>query len=129
MIKKNENKPVEVSSMFHRMERMMGGAAKGEENERAAQELVYDAWECACPDDASDLLAQAVELDPTNTDAWQNGHAMAYFLEHRKAPEAMPNSYGVGSREEAIIAWDILKPAWKTYPEAQTWLKKNRGRK
>jgi len=56
----------------------------------------------------------------------QNGHAMAYFLEHRKLPKAMPDSYGIGSREEAVIAWDIMKPAWKAHPEAQVWLKKNK---
>jgi hypothetical protein len=24
--------------------------------------------------------------------------------------------------EEAVIAWDILKRAWKKYPEVQVWL-------
>lgn len=274
IMEKNEKKPVESGSILRRMERMMGGAAKGNKNEHAAQDLVYDAWECTRPEDAFDLLEQAVELDPTNVDAWlglmdfapmesderidflkklvetgeknlgkkffknngghfwgvletrpymrarsqlalrlmetgsfeesaveheemlklnpndnqgiryglmtcyltlkrldnarrlfenykddreysaifawayvlerfladdfdgaqkalshakkQNGNAMAYFLEHRKLPKAMPNSYGMGSREEAVIAWDIMKPAWKAHPEAQVWLKKNK---
>ncbi len=267
---------IESVSIMRQMERMMGGAAKGSKNEYAAQDLVYDAGECADPEDAFDLLEQAVEIDPTNIDAWlglmnfapmesderieflrklvktgeanlgkayfknnagyfwgvletrpymrarsqlalrlmdagkieestveheemlklnandnqgiryglmacyltlqqmekarrlfknykddreysavfawahvlerflsddrdgalkslghaqkQNGHAMAYFLEHRKLPKSMPDSYSMGSREEAIIAWDILKPAWKAHPEAQVWLEKNRTR-
>jgi len=59
----------------------------------------------------------------------QNPHAQAYFLEHRKLPKSMPGSYSIGSREEAIIAWDILKHAWKKHPESQTWLKTQREQK
>ncbi len=35
----------------------------------------------------------------------------------------MPDSYSMGSKEEAMIAWEILQPAWKKHPEAQTWLR------
>jgi tetratricopeptide (TPR) repeat protein len=252
------------------MEQMMGGAAGGKRHEHEAQDLVYEAWKCADPEDVVVLLQEALDLDPTNIDArlglmdfmpmedeermdllrdlvamaqknlgkktfkrdkghfwglletrpymrarsqlalrlmeagridesiaehegmlglnpndnqgvryalmacyliekrleearrlfdqydertlsatfaWayvlerylsgdldgarralanaqkQNSHAMAYFLQHRKLPKAMPDSYGIGSREEAMIAWDILQPAWKKYPEAGKWLK------
>jgi len=53
----------------------------------------------------------------------QNPHAQGYFLEHRKLPKSMPGSYSIGSREEAIIAWDILRHAWKQHPDVQVWLK------
>jgi tetratricopeptide (TPR) repeat protein len=266
--------PIRPESVLRRMERMMGGAAKGKKQE--AQDLVYDAWEMVNAGDTCDLLEKAVELDPTNVDAWlglmkftdlgederiemlrkivamgernlgkkvfktdkgcfwgmletrpymraraqlalhlmdagryeesiiehegmlelnpndnqgvryglmscylavnrldgarrlfkkyderqfsaawawayvlerflsgetkeagkalqdawkQNPYAQAYFLEHRKLPKSMPGSYGMGSREEAIIAWDILRHAWKKHPEAQTWLKTRRNQK
>ena len=53
----------------------------------------------------------------------QNPHAQGYFLEHRKLPKSMPGSYSIGSREEAIMAWDILRHAWKKHPDAPTWLR------
>lgn len=52
----------------------------------------------------------------------QNSHAQAYFLGHRKLPKNMPGSYGIGTREEAMIAWDILRPAWEKHPAAIQWL-------
>ena len=68
MIKKRDEKAPDAGSILRRMERMMGGAAKGKERE--AQEFVYDAWEAADGDEAFELLTQAVELDPTNVDGW-----------------------------------------------------------
>jgi len=271
--KKGQIRP---ESVLRLMEQRMGGAVKGKDIQREAQELVYDAWEAADADEAFNLLSQAVELDPTNVDAWiglmdfesledeeriemlrklvamgeknlgakifkedkghfwglletrpymrarlqlalhlmelgrfeesmtehegmlelnpndnqgvryglmscylavsrldgarrlfkqynerkysavwdwayvlerflsgemkeaekalqvarkQNPHAQSYFLEHRKSPKSMPDSYSIGSREEAIIAWDILRHAWKKHPDAQVWLmaQKSRG--
>ena len=263
--KKRPNRPV---SVLRQMESMMGGAVKGKERE--ARDLVYDAWEAADGIEAYELLARAVELDPTNVDAWlglmnfeplddneridmlrklvamgeknlgkkefkegkgyfwgiletrpymrarlqlalrlmetgrleesiaehegmlelnpndnqgvryglmalylalerldganrllqqydelefsavwawgyvlerslagdpdgaakalalarkQNPHVLAYVLNHRKLPKHMPGSYRPGSREEAIIAWDILRHAWNRHPEAQEWLR------
>lgn len=273
MIMKRDDKAPDAGSILRRMECMMGGAAKG--NDREAQDLVYDAWEAADGDAAFEFLTQAVELDPTNVDAWlglmdyeplegeerieflrrlvamgeknlgkkafqkgkghfwgiletrpymrarsqlalrlmeagrleesiaeheamlelnpndnqgvrygllslylalkrldgtkrlfkqyderefstvfawgyvierfltgdtsgaaaalqesrkQNPHAQPYFLGHRRTPRHMPGSYSPGSKEEAVIAWDILKQAWKRHPEAQAWLRTQCGK-
>jgi len=268
MIRERTNKSLNATALLRRMERLLAGAAKGKRRE--AQTLVYDAWEAADSDHAFELLTRAVELDPTNVDAWlglmeyeplegeeriellrrlvkmaesklgkkefergkgdfwgcietrpymraraqlafrlmeagrleesvaeheamlelnpndnqgvryplmasylalnrldcanrlfqqyderkytavwawayvlerylagdmdgaakallqardQNPHAETFFLEHRRLPKQMPRSYSLGSREEAIIAWDILRHAWKRHPKAQAWLR------
>ncbi len=273
MIKSRDDKAPDAGSILRRMERMMGGAAKGKDRE--AQDLVYDAWEAADGAETFELLTRAVELDPTNVDAWlvlvqyeplegeerieflrrlvamgeknlgkkafredkghfwgiletrpymrarsqlalrlmeagrleesiaeheailelnpndnqgvrygllslylaskrldgaarlfeqydergfstvfalgyvlerfltgdtvgaidalkkarkQNLHAQAYFLGHRRPPKHMPGSYSPGSKEQAVIAWDILKHAWKRHPEAQAWLRSQCGK-
>lgn len=273
MTKSRDNKPPDAGSVLRRMERLMGGAAKGKEQE--AQDLVYDAWEAVDGDQAFDLLTQAVELDPTNVDAWlglmvfepldseerieflrrivamgeknlgkktflegkghfwglletrpymrarsqlaqrlmdagrleeamaehegmlelnpgdnqgvryillslylalnrldgaarlfqeydereystvfawgyvlerflagdaagatealqdarkQNPHTQAYFLGHRRLPKHMPGAYRPGSKEEAIMAWDILEHAWNRHPKAQAWLRVQCGK-
>lgn len=275
MIVERKKGQIRPESVLHLMEKRMGGAVKGKDNQREAQDLVYDAWEAADADEAFNLLSQAVELDPTNVDAWlglmdfepmeneerieilrklvamgeknlgtkifkadkghfwglletrpymrarsqlalylmelgrfeesiaehegmlelnpndnqgvryglmacylavsrldgvrrlfkqynerkysavwdwayvlerflsgemkeaeqalqaarkQNPHTQGYFLEHRKLPKSMPGSYSIGSREEAIIAWDILRHAWKKHPDAQVWLKAQKFR-
>ena len=272
IMEKNDNAP-DGGSILRRMERMLGEAAKGKERE--AQELVYDAWESSDAEEAFDLLTQALELDPTNVDAWlglsdcaplereerieflrrlvamgeknlgeklfeegkgyfwgmletrpymrarsqlalslmeagrleesiaeheamlelnpndnqgvrygllslylmvkrldgaarmfeqydecdfstvfawgyvlerflsgntaaainalkkarkQNPHAQAYALGHRRPPKRMPDSYSPGSKEEAVIAWDILKHAWERHPEAEAWLRAQCGK-
>lgn len=276
MIMERKDGKMSAESVLRRMERMMGGAAKGKNQQRQAQELVYDAWEAADANEVFELLQEAIELDPTNVDAWlgvmdfeyldeneriemlrklvamgaknlgekvfkkdkgyfwglletrpymrvrsqlalrlmeagqyeesiaeheamlklnpndnqgvryglmalylavkrldgarrlfrqydeqkfstvwawgyvlerflsedpdgaakalqaarkQNPHAQAYFLEHRKLPKTMPGSYSPGSQEEAIIAWDILRIAWKKHPDAQSWLKSQKCKK
>jgi tetratricopeptide (TPR) repeat protein len=53
----------------------------------------------------------------------QNPHAQAYFVGQRKLPRAMPDEYAMGSREEAVIAWDTLQHAWKRHGAAMAWLK------
>jgi tetratricopeptide (TPR) repeat protein len=272
----DKKQPTRPESVLRKMERMMGGAVKGKTDQRKAQDLVYDSWDAADADDAYHMLADALDLDPTNVDAWlgildfeplkgeeeieflrrliftgrknlgektfkedkghfwglletrpymrarsrlamrlmevgrfeesiieyegmlelnpndnqgvryglmscylaanrldgakrlfeqydertfsaawawawilerllsgapaeatdaliearkQNPHAQAYFAEHRKLPKAMPGSYGLHSREEAIIAWSILQYAWKKHPEAQAWLRAQAGKK
>jgi tetratricopeptide (TPR) repeat protein len=58
----------------------------------------------------------------------RNPHAKAYFLGNKKLPKQMPGSYSMGSAEEAIIAYDILKVAWKKHPKAKRWLKAQCGK-
>lgn len=53
----------------------------------------------------------------------QNPYTLLYFSGLKKLPQDIPNSYRIGSDEEAIIAYDTLKKAWKTYPEVLEWLK------
>ena len=274
MVMERKHGKISAESVLRLMEQRMGGAVKGKNIQRDAQGLVYDAWEAADADEAFNLLSQAVELDPTNVDAWlglmdfepmedeeriemlrklvamgeknlgtkvfkkdkghfwglletrpymraksqlalhlmelgrfeesiaahddmlelnpndnqgvryglmacylavsrldgtrrlfkqydernysavwdwayvlerflsgdlagaenalkaarkQNPHAQAYFLERRKLPKSMPGSYSRGSRAEAIIAWDILRHAWKKHPDAHAWLRAQKG--
>ncbi len=58
----------------------------------------------------------------------RNPHGKAYFLGDKKLPKQMPGSYGMGSAEEAMIAYDILKVAWKKHPKAKRWLKAQCGK-
>lgn len=273
MIMEKSDESWDPGSILRQMERLLGGAAQGKADE--AQELVYEAWEAPDDETAYDLLTQALELDPTNVDAWmglldyaplgpeerieslrrlvsvaednlgeqafredkghfwglletrpymrarghlamslmeagrleesiieheailelnpndnqgmrygllslylslkrldgaarlfeqynerdfsavfawgyvlerylsrdttaaisalkaarkQNPHAAAYALGHRKLPKRMPASYSMGSKEEAVIAWDIPKPAWEKHPEAEAWLRAQCGK-
>jgi len=52
----------------------------------------------------------------------QNVHAEAYFAGLKRLPKRMPGSYSRGSKEEAMIAWEIMRPAWKKHPEAHAWM-------
>lgn len=52
----------------------------------------------------------------------QNPHAQAYFLGRRKLPRSMPGRYSIGSPEEAMIAWELQRPAWEKHPAAVQWL-------
>jgi len=70
MIKESKKKPIRPESVLRRMERMMGGAVKGKDQKREAQDLVYDAWEAADSGEEYTLLQSALDLDPTNVDAW-----------------------------------------------------------
>ena len=56
----------------------------------------------------------------------QNAHAEAYIKGHLKIPKRMPDQYAVGSREEAIICADVLRPAWEQHPEALAWIKRQK---
>lgn len=268
---KRKAKPTKApANLLGQMERLMGGVAEGRQsnNAREAQELVYDSWEAATAEDACKLLAQALELDSFNLDAWlgvlefadypaaeqvellrhlvamgehnlreefkefkghfwgvletrpymraranlallliklgryeeaiaehegmlklnpndnqgiryglmacylavdrldgarrlfrkykerkyaavwawayvlerflsgateeaakalpeackQNPHALDYFLGRKQLPRTMPDAYAMQSPEEAMIAWEILQPAWDRHPAAQQWL-------
>lgn len=52
----------------------------------------------------------------------QNGFSKAYILGHRKIPKNLPDSYSLGSKEEAVCFAGDLQLAWKAYPEAKKWL-------
>lgn len=56
----------------------------------------------------------------------QNPHAQAYFLGHKRLPKYMPDSYSIGSKEEAILAWDLIRHAWQKHPAAGAWLESQR---
>lgn len=53
----------------------------------------------------------------------QNPFAEALLTGAKPLPKSMPDSYGLGSVEEAAICADTLGLAWKRHPEAIQWLK------
>ena len=53
----------------------------------------------------------------------QNPHAEEYFLGRKKMPKTLPNRYGLGSREEALIARDTLRMALARHPKFVAWLR------
>ncbi len=65
-------------------------------------------------DEAASALAEALA---------QNPHMRAYVQGDRQLPRNRPGSYAMGSREEAIIAWEALQPAWDKHPGAVAWLR------
>jgi hypothetical protein len=52
----------------------------------------------------------------------QNAHMEVYLKGHRKLPRNLPDSYSVGSKEEALCYAGPLLMAWRQHPEAQAWL-------
>ncbi len=74
---------------------------------------------------ASDLAGASQALQAARK---QNVHAEAYFAGHKRRPRNMPDMYSMGSSEEAVIAWDIMAPAWKKHPEVRAWLAGRRGK-
>ena len=79
---------------------------------------VLERFLSGAPKEAEKALKIAQRLNP---------HAQAYFLGHRQLPRNMPRSYAMGSREEAIIAWEMLQPAWEKHPAAGEWLRAQHG--
>ena len=51
-----------------------------------------------------------------------NGFVELYLTAQRELPTSMPDSYGLGSDEEAVICLDCLSAAWANHPEALFWL-------
>jgi tetratricopeptide (TPR) repeat protein len=64
---------------------------------------------------AEAALKQAVKANP---------FVALYLLGNRKLPLEKPDSYQLGTPEEAVIAAEDLIPAWKQYPKAIVWLKR-----
>ena len=52
----------------------------------------------------------------------QNAFAKAYLLGHRRIPKNLPDSYAMGSKEEAACFAQDLQAAWSVYPAARKWL-------
>lgn len=53
-----------------------------------------------------------------------NQHVEAYLTGLKRVPQRLPDYYGIGDVNEAIICADALKPAWARCPQAIRWLKK-----
>ncbi len=68
------------------------------------------------------LAGGGVERNALAAARKHNAHAEAYFAGLKRLPKKMPGSYSMGSPEEAAIAWEILKPAWKKHPKAHVWI-------
>ena len=51
-----------------------------------------------------------------------NGHVPAYLLGRRKMPRILPDYYGYGDDNEAVLYVHENKAAWKTTPSALEWL-------
>ena len=49
----------------------------------------------------------------------QNPHLEVYLKGHRKLPRNLPDSYSVGSKEEALCYAGPLLTAWTRHPEAK----------
>jgi hypothetical protein len=52
-----------------------------------------------------------------------NKYVPEYLLGYEELPEFLPPSYGLGSKEEAIICADMLIDAWDDTAGAIEWLK------
>jgi len=52
----------------------------------------------------------------------QNPHLQVYLKGHRDLPRQMPDSYSLGSKEEAICFAEVLRSAWIRHPQALQWL-------
>lgn len=79
------------------------------------------AWSYVLERFLSGNLAEAVEA--LTIARKQNSHVEAYLKGDRKPPRSRPDSYSLGSREEAIICIDEIGVAWDRHPDAVTWLR------
>jgi len=52
----------------------------------------------------------------------QNPHTQGFIKGHRQLPRRMPDSYSMGSKEEAVCYAEALCGAWSKHPEALKWL-------
>jgi tetratricopeptide (TPR) repeat protein len=55
-----------------------------------------------------------------------NKHVMKYLTGEKRLPKNMPDYYGFGDENEAIICADAIGAAWKRSPKAVAWLKTSR---
>lgn len=68
---------------------------------------------------ANDLNGAAKELKAARQ---RNRFVELYFGGQKKIPESTPDSYALGSEEEALICVELLAEAWATHKEAVFWL-------
>jgi tetratricopeptide (TPR) repeat protein len=52
----------------------------------------------------------------------QNPHMEPYLVGKKELPDMLPDSYTLGSKEEALAFAEYLVPAWQHHPEAVEWL-------
>jgi len=52
----------------------------------------------------------------------QNPHTQSFIKGHSRLPKYMPNSYAMGSKDEAVCYAEILCGAWNKHPAALKWL-------
>jgi tetratricopeptide (TPR) repeat protein len=52
----------------------------------------------------------------------QNFNIQPYIKGHRKLPRELPESYSIGSKEEALCFAHVLRAAWERHPDALKWL-------
>ena len=65
------------------------------------------------PAAAKQALAAARKLNP---------HLQVYIKGHRDLPRDLPDSYAMGSKEEALCLAEVLRSAWVRHPQALQWL-------
>ena len=68
---------------------------------------------------AADMEAATAAL---KTARKENPFMELYMSAQRTFPKDMPDSYAMGSPEEAIVSLETLAPAWMAHPEAMFWL-------
>jgi hypothetical protein len=57
----------------------------------------------------------------------ENTHVEKFITGRKKLPENRPDFYSPGAVTEAFARMDVIGNAWKKYPEAVQWLKKEHG--
>lgn len=58
----------------------------------------------------------------------RNTFVPAYLLGRRKIPKELPEHYGIGDNNEAVIYAEMSKVAWRSTPGAVFWLKSRLGK-
>lgn len=119
----NDNQGIryEVLPMLLQLDRRQEAAALFERYNEADFSAVFawcrvlDRWLDGNFEDATAALETARE---------QNPHIEAYLLGKRRPPKRMPVMYSPGSIEEAKSFAERLLSAWKAWPKARAWLRK-----
>lgn len=66
--------------------------------------------------------AQGAEIDLSAARS-SNPHFESYLLGRKALPSKMPDYYGFGDENEAVVCMDAIGEAWKRHPEAVRWLR------